>query len=78
MYVWTKRQAEALCDLLRGADVEGGVVYYHGGMSQAERFSSQSRFMRGRARVVVATVAFGLGIDKGDVRGVVHCCLPKR
>lgn len=78
VYVWTKRQAEALCDLLMGADVEGGVVYYHGGMSQAERFSSQSRFMRGRARVVVATVAFGLGIDKGDVRGVVHCCLPKR
>ena len=77
VYVWTKRQAEALVDLLRGAGVEGGVVYYHGGMGQSERFSSQTRFMRGRARVVVATVAFGLGIDKGDVRGVVHCCLPK-
>ncbi|GMH82374.1 hypothetical protein TrST_g12566 [Triparma strigata] len=77
VYVWTKRQAEALCDLLRGAEVQGNIVYYHGGMSASERFSAQSRFMRGKARVIVATVAFGLGIDKGDVAGVVHCCLPK-
>ncbi|GMH53067.1 hypothetical protein TrLO_g6622 [Triparma laevis f. longispina] len=77
VYVWTKRQAEALCDLLRGAEVQGNVVFYHGGMSASDRFSAQSRFMRGKARVIVATVAFGLGIDKGDVAGVVHCCLPK-
>ncbi|GMH69678.1 hypothetical protein TrRE_jg209, partial [Triparma retinervis] len=77
VYVWTKRQAEALCDLLKGSGVEGGVTYYHGGMTASDRSASQARFMKGKCRVIVATVAFGLGIDKGDVRGVVHACLPR-
>ena len=77
VYVWTKKQAEALCDLLKGSGVDGGVTYYHGGMSANDRSSSQARFMKGKCRVIVATVAFGLGIDKGDVRGVIHACLPK-
>ena len=77
VYVWTKRQAEAMCDLIKGSGVDGGVTYYHGGMSASDRSSSQNRFMKGKCRVIVATVAFGLGIDKGDVRGVIHACLPK-
>ncbi|XP_077207416.1 ATP-dependent DNA helicase Q4 isoform X2 [Paroedura picta] len=50
---------------------------YHAGMSAAERRRVQNHFMSGQLRVVVATVAFGMGLDKSDVRGVVHYNMPK-
>ncbi|XP_067416206.1 ATP-dependent DNA helicase Q4 [Emydura macquarii macquarii] len=50
---------------------------YHGGMSAAERRRVQNNFMCGQLRIVVATVAFGMGLDKSDVRGVVHYNMPK-
>uniref|UniRef100_A0A8B9FRU9 DNA 3'-5' helicase n=1 Tax=Amazona collaria TaxID=241587 RepID=A0A8B9FRU9_9PSIT len=50
---------------------------YHAGLSAAERRRVQKRFMSGQLRVVVATVAFGMGLDKADVRGVVHYNMPK-
>ncbi|XP_048338647.1 ATP-dependent DNA helicase Q4 [Sphaerodactylus townsendi] len=50
---------------------------YHAGMSAAERRRVQNNFMSGQLRVVVATVAFGMGLDKSDVRGVVHYNMPK-
>jgi ATP-dependent DNA helicase RecQ len=73
------------CGTRRDTGVVGGLlcarglaaVGYHAGMSAAERWASQDAFMAGRARVVVATNAFGMGIDKADVRTVVHWAVPK-
>lgn len=75
VYVWRQVTAEAVCALLQG---DGhNAVAYHGGMEAGARQKAQAAFMRGRARVVVATVAFGLGVDMRDIRGVVHFDMPK-
>ncbi|KAH0617368.1 hypothetical protein JD844_015453 [Phrynosoma platyrhinos] len=50
---------------------------YHAGLSAVERRRVQNNFMSGQLRVVVATVAFGMGLDKSDVRGVIHYNMPK-
>ncbi|KAM4700283.1 ATP-dependent DNA helicase Q4 isoform 2-T2 [Discoglossus pictus] len=50
---------------------------YHAGMSAAQRRRVQNNFMSGQLRLVVATVAFGMGLDKSDVRGVIHYNMPK-
>ncbi|MFO0598140.1 MAG: DNA topoisomerase 3 [Myxococcaceae bacterium] len=49
---------------------------YHAGLSAEERDSAQTRFLNGKLDVVVATVAFGMGVDKADVRTVLHLALP--
>ena len=50
---------------------------YHAGLSAAQRRRVQKRFMTGQLRVVVATVAFGMGLDKPDVRAIIHYNLPR-
>ncbi|XP_077503039.1 recQ4 helicase isoform X2 [Amblyomma americanum] len=50
---------------------------YHAGMTPFRRRSVQKKFMTGKLRVVVATVAFGMGIDKADIRAVIHYNMPK-
>ena len=50
---------------------------YHAGMSAAHRRRVQKRFMSGDLRIVVATVAFGMGLDKSDVRAIIHYNMPK-
>jgi len=52
------------------------VTLYHGRLSAADRHANQDRFMTGEARVMVATNAFGMGIDKPDIRFVLHWQLP--
>ena len=74
VYAATVAQVEALHELLQGA--AGGVAKYHGRMGAAERRRHQERFMTGDARVMVATNAFGMGIDKPDIRSVVHYAVP--
>jgi ATP-dependent DNA helicase RecQ len=75
VYCGTRRDTGVVCGLLNASGV--CAVGYHAGMNAAERWASQQAFMTGRASVVVATNAFGMGIDKADVRTVVHWAVPK-
>lgn len=56
--------------------VTGGVVAYHGKLGAADRNRSMEMFMKDAARVVVATNAFGMGVDKANVRRVIHADIP--
>ncbi len=57
-------------------ELKRSAVVYHAGLSREERTSAQERFMRGEAQIVVATNAFGMGVDKADIRSVIHFNLP--
>ena len=70
VYVATRRQAEELAESLCSRDVTA--ASYHAGMRAGERDDVQERFMDGDLEIVVATTAFGMGIDKADVRWVFH------
>jgi ATP-dependent DNA helicase RecQ len=74
VYVATIRQANGLFEQLREAGFQAGC--YHGKMRSKDRHWTQQEFMADRLRVVVATKAFGLGIDKPNLRMVVHYALP--
>jgi DNA topoisomerase-3 len=73
VYAPTRKHAEALASEL-GAPCRAAA--YHAGLPSAERDAVQSAFLAGRLDVVVATIAFGMGIDKPDVRTVIHTALP--
>jgi ATP-dependent DNA helicase RecQ len=75
VYAGTRAGAEKLADRLDGA-LEGAVGVYHAGLGREQRADVQRRFMDGRVDVVVATNAFGMGIDKADVRTVCHESVP--
>jgi ATP-dependent DNA helicase RecQ len=75
VYAGTRSATEKLAATLAGA-LSGGVVAYHAGMSPERRADAQERFMSGQASVIVATNAFGMGIDKADVRTVCHASVP--
>jgi superfamily II DNA/RNA helicase len=70
VYVATRRDAEALAGVLEQHDVRA--VAYHAGLKKTLRETAQSAFMSGDKDVIVATSAFGMGIDKPDVRFVFH------
>lgn len=74
VYAATRKNVDALTALLTGVGVRA--VGYHAGLGDAERKRVQDAFMSGRSPVVVATNAFGMGIDKPDVRIVVHYNMP--
>ena len=75
VYCLSRRTVEQTCDFL----VKHGVhaVPYHAGLEDAERHDNQEAFQRDDVDVVVATVAFGMGIDKSNVRYVIHRDMPK-
>jgi ATP-dependent DNA helicase RecQ len=74
VYCGTRRDSEKVAEALRSAGVLAAA--YHAGMAPDERASAQHRFMSGDAEVVVATNAFGMGIDKANVRSVWHWAIP--
>jgi ATP-dependent DNA helicase RecQ len=75
VYAATRKKAERLAADLTGRGVSTAV--YHAGLETNARSEVQDRFMAGAARVVVATNAFGMGIDKPDIRFVVHAQVPR-
>lgn len=70
IYAATRRHTEELVDALAERGIKA--CAYHGGMNKGEREEVQAEFMEGRAPVIVATSAFGMGVDKPDVRFVYH------
>jgi ATP-dependent DNA helicase RecQ len=74
--VATRRETEELAELL-AAETGRVVEHYHGGRRPRERSTAQERFMDGDAEVMVATTAFGMGIDRPDLRFVVHHDVPE-
>ncbi len=74
VYVGSRKDAESLAATLCDRGVQA--VPYHAGLDQGTRSRNQERFMTGQTRVVCATVAFGMGIDKSDVRFIVHFAAP--
>ena len=75
VYCRSRKQTETLAAFLRGEGFRA--VPYHAGMDKADRHANQDMFLREDGVVVVATIAFGMGIDKPDVRFVCHADLPK-
>ena len=75
VYCGTRAKTETLAQALNGAGLPS--VAYHGGMEADQRREVETRFQREDGLIVTATVAFGMGIDKPDIRWVAHADLPK-
>lgn len=75
IYCLSRKKVESMTEALRDRGVPA--ASYHAGLPMEERNRVQSEFLENKVRVVVATVAFGMGIDKPDVRWVIHRDLPK-
>jgi ATP-dependent DNA helicase RecQ len=75
IYAISRAKVEELARELRAKGY--AALPYHAGMPDDERRQNQEAFLNDRARIIVATVAFGMGIDKSDVRYVIHAAAPK-
>ncbi len=75
VYCLSRRKVDETARWLRQQGFEA--LPYHAGLGSAERATNQARFLREEGLVMVATIAFGMGIDKPDVRFVAHLDLPK-
>jgi RecQ family ATP-dependent DNA helicase len=74
VYCGTRRDTDEIAAELRESGLHA--LPYHAGMEAEDRSSTQARFMRGEAEAIVATNAFGMGVDKADVRSVWHMAIP--
>jgi ATP-dependent DNA helicase RecQ len=74
IYVQTRKICESLCEKLILNDIK--TAYYHGGMDKLNREETHRKFTTGEAIVIVATISFGMGIDKSDIRHVINYGVP--
>lgn len=74
IYTLTRKEAEFIAEFLRQNKIKAAA--YHAGMEGKERERIQNDFMENKFKVIVATVAFGMGVDKADVRFVIHGGMP--
>ena len=75
IYCTTRRKVETVCQMLR--DLGYPATQYHAGLPEEERQRNQEDFLHDRCTIMVATNAFGMGIDKSNVRYVIHYNMPK-
>ncbi|MCH5237386.1 MAG: DNA helicase RecQ [Muribaculaceae bacterium] len=75
IYCLSRKKVEELSETLRINEIK--VLPYHAGMDSATRSNNQDAFLHEEVQVIVATIAFGMGIDKPDVRFVIHYDIPK-
>lgn len=75
VYVTLQKTAEDVANHLQKSGLKA--LAYHAGLPDDKRHAAQDAFMNGRADTIVATIAFGMGIDKANIRGVYHYNLPK-
>ena len=75
IYASSRRRCEEIAVFLRG-EMKREAVVYHAGLTREERHEAQDRFMSGDVEIVVATNAFGMGVDKPDIRTVIHFNMP--
>jgi ATP-dependent DNA helicase RecQ len=74
IYVSRRKDAEQVAEMLREWSFDA--LPYHAGMKKEERTANQDAFLGGLCKIMVATVAFGMGIDKPDIRAVIHYAMP--
>ncbi len=75
IYAGTRRDTEQIAEFCNEA-VKTPAAFYHAGMEDDERTRVQDAFMRGETPIIAATNAFGMGVDKPDIRAVIHFALP--
>jgi ATP-dependent DNA helicase RecQ len=75
IYCWSRRNVDGMVSFLKSKNVSA--LAYHAGLTQSQRANNQEAFIRGKVDVIVATIAFGMGINKPDVRFVIHCDMPR-
>ncbi len=75
VYCLSRRKVDEMAEVLRANDIR--VLPYHAGLDAATRAEHQDAFLNEKVDVIVATIAFGMGIDKPDVRYVIHYDIPK-
>ena len=74
IYTQTRKLAEELCNNICNKGISS--AYYHAGMKIEEKQKSHERFLKGEIMVIVATISFGMGIDKSDIRHVINYGIP--
>src|SRR5690554_7125630 len=75
VYCLSRKKVDDFAEILQANNIRA--LPYHAGMDAATRSSNQDAFLMEKADVIVATIAFGMGIDKPDVRYVIHYNIPK-